>query len=68
MPPVLSHVEGKGAQPARREGGEYPMPIFNRLGWAKPSGDLRAIPPEAGDRFPNADVFAACTACLACLQ
>jgi outer membrane protein len=35
--------------------------IFNRLGWAKPSGDHRAIPPEAGQdgmhRFPNADVF-----------
>jgi hypothetical protein len=37
----------KGAQPARREEGAYPLPIFNR----------RATPQDGMHRFPNADVF-----------
>jgi hypothetical protein len=31
--------------------------IFNRLGWAKPSGDHRATPQDGMHRFPNANVF-----------
>jgi hypothetical protein len=49
-PPVLSHVEGKGAHHARREDGEYPLPIFNRVGWAKPSPLRFAEPGRSGDR------------------
>jgi hypothetical protein len=37
----------KGAQPARREEGAYPLPIFNR----------RATPQDGMHRFANADVF-----------
>jgi hypothetical protein len=43
----LTHRGGGGAQPARREEGAYPLPIFNR----------RATPQDGMHRFPNADVF-----------
>jgi hypothetical protein len=72
MPPVLSPacpepVEGsKGRAPIMQGARRANIPATgNRLGWAKPSGDHRATP-RAGHRLPNADVFAACTACLAC--